>query len=161
MTDQLCRGEEFTLCLEKEVTHSINSVHLTSPGPSTVGRTTTRHVNGFVHNYCQRWMAPSLSAPNCSESIFLSDERGERQHPVISCFATAGNSKSPAQSHPRFEMARGGVWWDGRGGHTAVDSATWEYPALWRVSCLLPLWSSSKWIIEMVVQNYQAFQNHS
>lgn len=116
-------------------------------------------------------MAQSLSAPNCSQSIFLSDERGERQHPVICCRATAGNSKSPAQSHPCFEMARGGVWWDGRGKvvdsigasplrahshthmtYTAVDSTTWEYTTLWSISFSL-LCRSSKWINKMVLQN--------
>ncbi|KAI9524931.1 hypothetical protein NQZ68_014466 [Dissostichus eleginoides] len=50
-----------------------------------------------------------LSAPNSSQSIFLSDERGERQHAVIFFAATAGNGKSPAQSHPRFDMAEGSV----------------------------------------------------
>ncbi|KAI4816223.1 hypothetical protein KUCAC02_008558 [Chaenocephalus aceratus] len=46
-----------------------------------------------------------LSAPNSSQSIFLSDERGERQHAVIFFAATASNGKSSAQSHPRFDMA--------------------------------------------------------
>lgn len=90
-----------------------NFVYLTSPG--TVGSVTTRNVSGFVRDYGRDgWLGPVHV--QLLLSIFLSDERGERQHPVICCAATTDNSKSPAQSHPlRFEMARGGICCSGRG----------------------------------------------
>lgn len=125
-----------------------------------------------MHNYGRDgWLSPARA--QLLPSIFLSDERGERQHPVICCVATGGDSKSPAQSHPRLGMARGGVWWDRRGNavnsigaphpppqehiartsYAAVDSTTWEYTALWSISRFLILCSPREWIIEMVVQN--------
>ena len=101
------------LCLEKEVTHSVNPVRLAVPAQweerqQDVWRCIITARDGWFS------LVPS------SQSIFLSDERGERQHAVIFFAATAGNCKSPAQSHPRFDMAegrceviwKGGMWWN-------------------------------------------------
>lgn len=76
---------------------------------------TTRNVSGSVHDYGRDgWLGPVCV--RLLPSIFLSDERGERQHTVICCAATADNSKSPAQSHlPSSEMARGGSCRDRKG----------------------------------------------
>lgn len=64
------------------------------PAPSTI-----RYVVRFVHNYSQdRWLGPVHA--QMLPSIFLSDEQGAGQNPVICLIATGGNSKSPTQSHP-------------------------------------------------------------
>lgn len=90
-----------------------NFVYLTSPG--TVGGVTTRNVSGFVRDYGRDgWLGPVHV--QLLLSIFLSDERGERQRPVICCAATADNSKSPAQSHPpslRDGSGRYSLQWKG------------------------------------------------
>lgn len=79
-----------------------------------------RNVSGSVHDYGRDgWLGPVCV--QLFPSIFLSDERGERQHTVICCDATADNSKSPAQSHlPSSKMARGGSC-QGRKGKNVVN----------------------------------------
>lgn len=97
---------------EKEEKKKLNFVF---PGSGTVESVTTRNVSGSVHDYgWDGWLGPVCV--QLLPSIFLSDERGERQHTVICCAATADNSKSPPQSHlPSSEMAWGGSCRDKKG----------------------------------------------
>lgn len=98
--DGLCRGEKFMHRLKRGEENSVYLSVLVVPAQQEVRQQQdtssclciiTAEIDGSVP-----------SAPNCSPSIFLSDERGEGQHPVICYVATGGNSKSRAQSHPLF-----------------------------------------------------------
>lgn len=93
------------VCLYAGVWKELTTTPAHLPAPAQLERRQRWNVNGFVHNYGRDgWPGPVRA--QLLPSIFLGDERGARQHPVICYAATAGNSKSRAQSHPRFASRR-------------------------------------------------------